>query len=517
MARALLASFFDIDASITPSPRRLHYNQEQPPQQRCRQHPRQKKQTKQSSVQMGVTASRYDGSSSKQQHRFAAATRRRSSSSSSSIIRRNSNSHNKMSSFNRNKNSPTLKNGSTRQATLMSGEDVTMQSTSKRIPLENITNDDDDVMEAEELPKTRKGKSSRGRKTVLLSPNKGNSAMNNTTLPSFLQRGAASSKADEEIAVAAASTAAPSKKESKQHQPIDPPGAIWNPMGNMYGMDAASFQQPGGGFSMPLWQPPPHHEDSNSGGRSWAVPPFLAPLAATVRHPFSHFVPNGQGHFSYWQQQQQQHQHQGGNSGEEFGMPLEEAEMEAETRTRSFTAADATMKEEDDDVSSIESKPSNKVDIPDVPSTFAPQECIDKIRAKLNAGQEVQQHVVQTRSMTAKSRSTKKSSKQKVAPIAAHQAKSPPSIKGKVPSPATTDDTAVEVMTVLGKTVHMVDPDRKVFVIDLLSPETCDEIRMMADNHTRNAKKDAEVWRTLYTYTKMDLPVVEGKTKEKRS
>eukprot|EP00573_Skeletonema_grethae_P009006 CAMPEP_0201695020 /NCGR_PEP_ID=MMETSP0578-20130828/7101_1 /ASSEMBLY_ACC=CAM_ASM_000663 /TAXON_ID=267565 /ORGANISM="Skeletonema grethea, Strain CCMP 1804" /LENGTH=172 /DNA_ID=CAMNT_0048180793 /DNA_START=10 /DNA_END=529 /DNA_ORIENTATION=+ len=42
-------------------------------------------------------------------------------------------------------------------------------------------------------------------------------------------------------------------------------------------------------------------------------------------------------------------------------------------------------------------------------------------------------------------------------------------------------------------------------------PETCDEIRMMADNHTRNAKKDAEVWRTLYTYTKMDLPVVEGK------
>jgi len=415
-----------------------------------------------------------------------------------------------MSSLNRNKNSPTLKNGSTRQATLMSGgEDVTMQSTMKRIPLENITNDDDDVMEAEELPKTRKGKSSRGRKTVLLSPNKGNSAMNNTTLPSFLQRGAASKAKDEEIAVAAASTAPLSKKESKQHQPIDPPGAIWNPMGNMYGMDASSFQPGGGGFSMPLWQPPPHHEDSNSGSRSWAVPPFLAPLAATVRHPFSHFVPNGQGHFSYWQQQQQQHQ--GGNSGEEFGMPLEEAE----TRTRSFTAADATMKE-DDDASSIESKPSNKVDVPDVLSTFAPQECIDKIRAKLNAGQEVQQHVIQTRSMTSKSRSTKKSSKQKVAPIAAHQAKSPPSIKGKAPT-ATTDDTAVEVMTVLGKTVHMVDPDRKVFVIDLLSPETCDEIRMMADNHTRNAKKDAEVWRTLYTYTKMDLPVVEGKMKKKRS
>ncbi len=75
----------------------------------------------------------------------------------------------------------------------------------------------------------------------------------------------------------------------------------------------------------------------------------------------------------------------------------------------------------------------------------------------------------------------------------------------------------VTVQTVLGKTIHMIDPDRKVFVIDLLSPETCDEIRMMADNHTRNAKKDAEVWRTLYTYTKMDLPVVEGKARTSSS
>jgi hypothetical protein len=115
--------------------------------------------------------------------------------------------------------------------------------------------------------------------------------------------------------------------------------------------------------------------------------------------------------------------------------------------------------------------------------------------------------------MTAKAkRRSPKSSKQKVSPIAAHQASSPPSIKerGKgLPETALADDSPVEVMTVLGKTVHMIDADRKVFVIDLLSPETCDEIRMMADNHTRNAKKDTEVWRTLYTYTKMDLPVVE--------
>lgn len=69
-----------------------------------------------------------------------------------------------------------------------------------------------------------------------------------------------------------------------------------------------------------------------------------------------------------------------------------------------------------------------------------------------------------------------------------------------------------QVMTILGKRVTMIDPARKVFIIDLLSPETCDQIRMMADNHTREIHKsgsNAETWRTLYTYTKMDLPVVE--------
>eukprot|EP00986_Skeletonema_menzelii_P002111 scaffold583_cov154-Skeletonema_menzelii.AAC.4 len=433
---------------------------------------------------MGVIASRYnkhdDDGSSKQQHPFA-ATRRRSS---SSIIRRNNNDNSsigsKMSSLNRSKNDPSLKSDNTHQATLVSREDVTVQSKNKRIPLENISNDD--AMEAEVEPKTRKEKSSRGRKTVL-SPNKG------SNLPSFLRGGSSKcsiSKEEEiDVATAAATAAPPSKMESKQ--PIDPPGALWNPSGGNH--HPPSFQPVG--FSMPLWQP--SHQDDSS-GRSWAVPPFLAPLTATVRHPFSHFVPNGHGHFPYWQQQQQ---HQGMNIGEEFGIPME-AEMEA--------AGDTNMK--DDDCASIESKgASNKVDIPDIPSTFAPQECVDKIRAKATAGKVP--HVIQTRSMTAKSRSTKKSSKQKVAPIAAHQASSPPSTKGNLLS--TVDETPVEVLTILGKTVHMIDPDRKVFVIDLLSPETCDEIRMMADNHTRNAKKDDEVWRTLYTYTKMDLPVVEGK------
>ena len=402
-----------------------------------------------------------------------------------------------MSSLNRTKNSAAPKSDSTHQATLVSGEDVTtvQGGKSKRFPLENISNDD--AMEAEVVlePKTRKEKSSRGRKSVL-SPNK------SSNLPSFL-RGGSSSKGLKEAEAAAATTAATAAAESKQ--PIDPPGALWNPSsGGNHHHHAPSFQPVG--FSMPLWQPPhQHHDDHSSGSRSWAVPPFLAPLAATVRHPFSNFVPNGHGHFPYWQQQQQQQQQQGMNIGEELGIPME-AEMEA-----SFTAGDTTtMKEKDDDDASIQSndESSIKVEIPDIPSTFAPQECVDKIRAKAaNAGKVP--HVIQTRSMTAKSRSTKKSSKQKVTPIAAHQASSPPSTKGKMLS--TVDDSPKEVLTILGKTVHMIDPDRKVFVIDLLSPETCDEIRMMADNHTRNAKKDDEVWRTLYTYTKMDLPVVEGK------
>ena len=42
---------------------------------------------------------------------------------------------------------------------------------------------------------------------------------------------------------------------------------------------------------------------------------------------------------------------------------------------------------------------------------------------------------------------------------------------------------------------------------------------MMADNHTREILKsdpNAEPWRTLYTYTKMDLPVVEVKDMVKK-
>jgi hypothetical protein len=289
-------------------------------------------------------------------------------------------------------------------------------------------------------------------------------------------------------------------------QPIDPPGALWSST-EATNFGHPTFQHPGG---FPMWGPS-HHPGDSSGNRShWSMPlpPFLAPLAATVRHPFSHFVPNGQGYFPYWQQQQQQHYHQRGDGG---GIDTQR-EADVETIISASTSTDITMKNED-----ASSDQSIEVSViqPTVtlPSTFAPQEYVDKIRAKANAGREV--NVIQTRSMTAKSRSTT-SLKQKVSPIvAAHQASSPPSgSKGNgmdlSKSTAVGNNPTPEVMTILGHRVHMIDAERKVFVIDLLSPETCDEIRMMADNHTRTAKEGAETWRTLYTYTKMDLPVVEG-------
>lgn len=170
-----------------------------------------------------------------------------------------------------------------------------------------------------------------------------------------------------------------------------------------------------------------------------------------------------------------------------------------------------------------------------IPSTFAPPEYVEKIRARNEAAAKAALvNVVQTRSMTAKksrdrrdvlrSSSVVNSSRSKTNVMTAHQACSPRTtlVRGKGAKVAAVDDTtldcmdspAPQVMTILGKRVTMIDPVRKVFVIDLLSPETCDQIRMMADNHTREVHKNGsktETWRTLYTYTKMDLPVVEVK------
>ena len=63
-----------------------------------------------------------------------------------------------------------------------------------------------------------------------------------------------------------------------------------------------------------------------------------------------------------------------------------------------------------------------------------------------------------------------------------------------------------------GKKVTMVDEHLKIFIIDLLSPETCEMIRTMTDNHVRKIHSEGNkvaTWRTLYTYTKQDLPCGE--------
>lgn len=60
--------------------------------------------------------------------------------------------------------------------------------------------------------------------------------------------------------------------------------------------------------------------------------------------------------------------------------------------------------------------------------------------------------------------------------------------------------------------VTMVDWESKVFVVDMLRNEVCDLIRHYTDEHVRRletyGRQDLS-WRTLYTYTKMDIPCCE--------
>jgi hypothetical protein len=63
-----------------------------------------------------------------------------------------------------------------------------------------------------------------------------------------------------------------------------------------------------------------------------------------------------------------------------------------------------------------------------------------------------------------------------------------------------------------GARVTMVDETLKIFVIDLVPKEVCELILQMTEDHLRRAEGNkgvAETWRTLYTYTKMDLPCSE--------
>ena len=62
--------------------------------------------------------------------------------------------------------------------------------------------------------------------------------------------------------------------------------------------------------------------------------------------------------------------------------------------------------------------------------------------------------------------------------------------------------------------VTIIDEELKIFVVDLLTPETCELVRRMTDNHVKQVKESGcniATWRTLYTYTKRDLPCSEVK------
>lgn len=77
-----------------------------------------------------------------------------------------------------------------------------------------------------------------------------------------------------------------------------------------------------------------------------------------------------------------------------------------------------------------------------------------------------------------------------------------------------TTNQAPHVRLIGGKRVTIVDEKLKVFVMDLLTPETCELVRKMTDDHVREVHDNGNrtpTWRTLYTYTKQDLPCCEVK------
>lgn len=287
---------------------------------------------------------------------------------------------------------------------------------------------------------------------------------------------------------------------------VDPPGTVfgvlpWIPpnegfsANNMYqGREHQSFA------AMANWafQPTPNVRNSHG----WTFPPFLAPLAATVRHPFANCTAPYHG-----------------NCYPVASQHCAPGEME-----NTYTSFEAIATEEA--VAALKDDFDIKMADSELPSTFAPIECVKKIRSRrlkdscvdlVSSPKTQPSRPVQGRVVT---RSTSKATKNANDVAVPHQASSPvatrekisPSKSNRVMSFPNAASSPAEIITVLGKRVTMIDQVRKVFIIDLLSPEECDEIRMMADNHTLDQSHSGSptpVWRTLYTYTKMDLPVCE--------
>jgi hypothetical protein len=272
----------------------------------------------------------------------------------------------------------------------------------------------------------------------------------------------------------------PAERESTERNkvPVDPPGHF----GAMPLMPDAYNMYQGNPPSFASWsfQPAPVH--------GWGMPPFLAPLAGAVRHPFANFAAH---HHNGTQYYGQPHHPQPPTQHYES---MEEEDADSFGPNSKDVAAD--LKDEDDDMSDSDSV--------DLPSTFAPDYVVERIRSRrlvANLAEPKSPPNVKTSSPNRTiTRSVAKAMKKKAteAAVVAHQAASPVS-KVEAGIEYDADSTEPEVMTVLGKKVTMIDPVRKVFIIDLLSPEQCDDIRMMADNHTRQVHEEsgpnAQVWR----------------------
>lgn len=58
----------------------------------------------------------------------------------------------------------------------------------------------------------------------------------------------------------------------------------------------------------------------------------------------------------------------------------------------------------------------------------------------------------------------------------------------------------------------MIDRDMRIIVVDMVPSHLCDAIRYYTERHVERLESHGRLdlaWRTLYTYTKMDLPCCE--------
>lgn len=113
-----------------------------------------------------------------------------------------------------------------------------------------------------------------------------------------------------------------------------------------------------------------------------------------------------------------------------------------------------------------------------------------------------------------------RAAKQASSPYASSGSKTDPSekhVQTKLDETVSSQSPPARVCNIFGTKVTIVDEERKVLIVDLIPPETCDLIRQMAEEHValmekKHGKNSGDfTWRTLYTYTKMDLPCSEVK------